>query len=781
MKKNRNNGNAGNRVAGGIDGENWKAQWISQPGLDISVPNRWVCFRKTLSPSARPDLVLARIAVDSKYWLWLNGKLVVHEGQLKRGPTPIDTYYDTVDLTPEWQEGTNTICLLVWFFGKEGLCHKSSGVSGLAFEALLGDERVVSDKSWRVAVHPGFGPSDPPHPNLRLPESNIHFDARLDLRDWTQPEFDDSRWDFASELGCPPAAPWNKLVARPVPLWRFSEPQPYVNAAELPSEADGPRAWIGAPSRMERAILPYNQAVCPYLKIDAPAGLPITIYTDNYRGGDAYNIRVEYITREGVQEFESPAYLTGHEVIYDLPAGVRVLALKYRATRFDTDVVGYFRSSDPALDSLWQKAANTMLINMRDGIQDPDRERAQWWGDAVILIGMILRSCDRRAWTVIWKAIRNLVDWQKPDGVLYSPVPAGNWFLELPDQMLSAIGKYGIWYYYRHTGDRETLRYSYPASKKYLKLWQFEKNGLVKRRPGGWDWGDWGENKDMPVLINALMYMALEAAYLTALELGENGDAALWKGKMNGLQAGFDAKFWNGKEYRSPDHVGPADDRGNALAVVAGLAGEARFAALAKVFATQRHASPYMEKYVLEALFLMGRPADALQRMKERYHRMIESPLTTLWEAWSIGDREAALGGGGSYNHGWAGGPLTLLAEHIAGIKAVEPDFRRFELRPVLGLLDEFDCGVPTEHGVLSIRHEAAASGGRVIVSVPHGCSGLLFLPGRPAIEVGSGCRSFTLSGETKGTRGAKNRPASSVRAKAAARPRAGRALEAAK
>jgi hypothetical protein len=119
-----------------------------------------------------------------------------------------------------------------------------------------------------------------------------------------------------------------------------------------------------------------------------------------------------------------------------------VLELKYRHSHFDTTVVGRFECSDPLLNSLWHKAANTMLLNMRDGIQDPDRERSQWWGDVVIIIGMIAHSCDEAGFSAVKKAIHNLVDWQKPDGVLYSPVPAGNWFLELPDQMLAAIGKY---------------------------------------------------------------------------------------------------------------------------------------------------------------------------------------------------------------------------------------------------------------------------------------------------------------------------------------------------
>ncbi len=42
-----------------------------------------------------------------------------------------------------------------------------------------------------------------------------------------------------------------------------------------------------------------------------------------------------------------------------------------------------------------------------------------------------------------------------------------------------------------------------------------------------------------------------------------------------------------------------------ALAVVAGLAGKDKYRQIYKLLQTQMYASPYMEKYVLEALFVM--------------------------------------------------------------------------------------------------------------------------------------------------------------------------------
>ena len=103
----------------------WQASWIGVK--EPPAPNQWICYRKTINLAEAPTQAMARIAVDSKYWLWINGELVVFEGQLKRGPTPKDTYFDRVDLTKHLRQGDNTIAVLVWYFGKDGFSHKSSG------------------------------------------------------------------------------------------------------------------------------------------------------------------------------------------------------------------------------------------------------------------------------------------------------------------------------------------------------------------------------------------------------------------------------------------------------------------------------------------------------------------------------------------------------------------------------------------------------------------------------------------------------------------------------
>ena len=188
----------------------------------------------------------------------------------------------------------------------------------------------------------------------------------------------------------------------------------------------------------------------------------------------------------------------------------------------------------------------------------------------------------------------------------------------------------------------------YDRMHRYLhEVWQVGKSGLVVERDGDWSWGDWGENIDMGVLSNCWYYLALKAEKAFALQLGKTADAGDIGRMMYSIEKCFDTKFWTGSAYRSPGYKGETDDRAQAMAVVSGLASADKYPALVKVLKKEYHASPYMEKYVLEALFRMNEPAFALERIKQRYTKMMNYPeYTTLFEGWGIGPD--GFGGGTS-------------------------------------------------------------------------------------------------------------------------------------
>ena len=707
-------------------GEAWQASWIGV--AETPAVNQWSCFRKVVHLDSVPKQAVARIAVDSKYWLWVNGELVVFEGQLKRGPTPNDTYFDRVGIAPYLQKGENTIAVLVWYFGKHGFSHKSSGKAGLVFDAEVDEKPVLSDDSWKAMIHPAYENTGEPHPNFRLPESNIRFDARNDILGWQNPEFDDAAWASAALHGVPPCAPWNQLVERPVPLWKDFGLKDYVNAAELPTVSDG---------TVIKAKLPYNAQVTPYLKIEGPAGQLVDIRTDQYDAG-CPSVRAEYLSGNGVQEYENQGWFNGHEMHYTIPAGFKILALKYRETGYDTEFTGTFTCDDEFLNRYREKALRTLYITMRDTYMDcPDRERAQWWGDLVNEMGEAFYALDPRSALLARKGILELANWQRVDNSIFSPIPAGNWDRELPMQMLNSVGYYGFWTYFMYTGDLETIRAVYPAVKRYLSVWKHDDDGLAVQRMGGWGWGDWGDNKDMPVLFNGWLHLALKGQRLMAVALGETADLEGIDVRMKGIERSFNRIFWTGKEYRSPGYEGETDDRAHALAVLSGLARPEHYPVIRDVLRVQEHSSPYMEKYVGEALYVMRYEDDAIARTKKRFHQMVQSETTTLWEHWQS---EA-----GTVNHAWSGGALTLLSQYGAGVAPVTPGYATYHVLPQMGPLKHIKTTVPSVKGDIAVALLNEADAFSMKLNSPADTTAIIGIPKRS----GSSIESIEVNGET--------------------------------
>lgn len=53
--------------------QDWKAKWISMNLAENDKTNVWIGFAKEVNVDNVPKKALAKIAVDSKYWLYING------------------------------------------------------------------------------------------------------------------------------------------------------------------------------------------------------------------------------------------------------------------------------------------------------------------------------------------------------------------------------------------------------------------------------------------------------------------------------------------------------------------------------------------------------------------------------------------------------------------------------------------------------------------------------------------------------------------------------------
>lgn len=651
--------------------------------------NTWICFRKKFMWTSSPVVdAVAQIAVDSKYWLYLNGTLIVREGGLKRGPSPTGTYYDEINLGEYLSEGENLLSVLVWHFGKNGFSHLSSGQGGFLFAMPLSHGLLVSDDSWEALRHPAFvqpDANDPPT-NFRLAESNLYFDAAKDIEHWYAPDYDSSLWPKAHSYS---KETWGTFTKRITPQLKDFGVTEYQNSSdyyEFSSKED----------TMLSMRLPYNAQFSPTLDITAPAGQKITIKTDNYEVGmyGEKSAMAVYYTKEGRQQFECYGWVNGEIAYYHIPAGVTVHKLSYRETGYQTEFVGSFECNDAFLNKLWTKCMRTLYVTMRDTFMDcPDRERVQWWGDVNIEMQMALYCLDEKALLLYKKGVDSLAGWAEQVGRIMTVVPSGTEQFELPMQNLSGI--WGFSYYYEYTGDISVPARAYQVSRDYLKLYDMGEDGLVLHRTGSWDWPDWGENADSKVMENAWYYMALQSCKKMATLLEYTEDIPFYESRMQSIEENFTSLLWQKDYYYFHTENGLPDDRANALAVLSGLAKPEQYKSILKVLQTIENSSPYMEKYVLDALCEMGYIEEAILRIKRRYKEMVEEDYSTLWEFWNKA---------GTKNHAWSGGPLITMAKYIAGIRPGTVGYQTVDIRPCLGNLSYVKCRVPSARGEINVQ-----------------------------------------------------------------------------
>lgn len=699
------------------DATSWVGKWIQASDCE-NKPNTWQVFRKTVELKKVPKHLTARIAVDSKYWMWINGELVVYEGGLKRGPSPTDTYYDELDLSPYLKKGNNTIAILTWFYGKQGFSHKSSGVGALLFDAQNGQVSIVSDQTWQAGVYRAFGTTGEPVPNYRLPESNIRFDGRQDLGQWYKPE---------AKVNFPQAKVFNdkainttygQLVKRPIPLF-IHEKKQYVSTR------------FDEKTRILHCRMPYNGQVCPTLKVEADRdGLVIDMRTEDYKIGREYSVRGEYVTRKGIQEYEALGWMNGNEVRYTIPEGVKVIEVGYVESGYDTQIVGNFRCNDPFFNELWKRSARTMYVNMRDTYFDcPDRERSQWWGDVVNDIQESFYTLSRSSWQLVDKGIYELVNWQRPDGTIFAPVPAGNWNKELPCQMLMSVGWYGFYTQYYYTGDSSFVSHAYKHVHRYLHdVWKIDDRGHVDVRKGEWSWADWGDHIDLELLTNEWYYLALKAEREFARQLNLKDDIQKISELMQKMETNFESTYWTGKDFRSSSYKETSsDDRAQALAVLCGFVSKDKYPKLMEIFKSSFYSSPLLELYVQHALFKMGEGTYALERAKKQYSEMLSyKDQTTLFEGWTPSN---------SINHAWSSGMTVIMGRYVCGIEPTSPGFRTFRIKPELSGLTDVETQCETPYGFIRVHFTKQGNEIRADITVPRGT--------RASVEIGQNKKSL--------------------------------------
>ena len=474
-----------------------------------------------------------------------------------------------------------------------------------------------------------------------------------------------------------------------------------------------------------------NQQGTPYIKVKSDnGGETIDIVSDSWR---LSSIRHQYVTKSGEQTWEPLGWMNGYVFTFTIPEDVEVLELGFRPSGYKTTATGYVETNNGILNQIYKEAFDTLYICMRDTYMDcPDRERSQWWGDTVSNMQQAAYAMDDNAALLYTKTLKQVIGFVKKDGALPSKVANGKDDLELPVQSLAGV--HSFWQYYLYSGNEALIFEAYPFLMDYLDMWVVSANGVINHRSGDWDWIDWGNHPDITIIENCWYYIALDNVLKIANLEGSGAteeDIEFLTSRMERIATNFDAIYWNDSKnayYYETDN-GIADDRANALAVYSGLADKSRYDGILSVLTSVYNASPYMEKYVLESMYLIDAADEAIARTLKRYTSIAEDGYPTLPEYWSIDSN-------GTKNHAWTGGPMSMLYMYNAGITPITPEFKTFSVRPQLGTLTNISAYTEMGCGKIEVMATKAATSFVLTVVVPNGAeSAIISVPRLEGID----------------------------------------------
>ena len=123
----------------------------------------------------------------------------------------------------------------------------------------------------------------------------------------------------------------------------------------------------------------------------------------------------------------------------------------------------------------------------------------------------------------------------------------------------------------------------------------------------------------------------------------------------------------------------------------------------ALVLAKNMDCSVYGSQLLIEACYKHNMADHALKLFTSDAQRswlnMLREGATTAAESWSL-----ALKGNIDWTHAWGAAPANLVTRELAGIKPIEPGFKKFSVDPQPASLKYFTVKQPTIHGTIELN-----------------------------------------------------------------------------
>ena len=401
---------------------------------------------------------------------------------------------------------------------------------------------------------------------------------------------------------------------------------------------------------------------------------------------------------------------------------------------------GEFESSSPILDRLVAAAAHSYRCNFTQGFPTdcPHREKNGWTDDASIACAFGMIRFDNDAAYRKW--LRDIVDAQDERGDLPGIVPSSGWGFRWGNGPVSDIALARVaWNLYRYRADRAALETAYPALVRLLAFTasRADADGLVSHGLGDWVPADCAAAPSVRFVASCHFLEEMQTAARMADVLGRADEAADWTRRAEAIRAAMRHVF-----LRDGVRFDSGRQTAQACAIEFGLVEPDELAeAGARLVEAVHAAGDHVETGIVghralyRALTRIGLSDLALKVLLQSDPPSPAAWLReggdTLWEDW---------GEGASRNHIMFGDFAAWTVEGLAGIRPLEPGYRRFEVAPASGCgLDRVRAVVESPYGRIEVEWSTS---GALRVTVPPCTEAVVVLPSGGRQRLSSGCHT---------------------------------------
>ena len=473
-------------------------------------------------------------------------------------------------------------------------------------------------------------------------------------------------------------------------------------------------------------------------------------YNENYRSAKSQFVYVS----DGREELVRPSFTYfgfRYVRVTGWPGEAKAEDFTGKSLYSKMDRTGYIETGHQGVNRLFLNALWGQKSNFIDFPTDcPQRdERLGWTGDAQVFARTASFNMDTTAF--YHKFMHDLRNEQvKYDGILPGVIPVLDPNGPIFSSVWGDIATFLPMVVYEHSGNVEELRNSYPMMKDWVDkiTREDEARGQKYLYDFGNQLGDWlaldgrteqsMEGGTDAYYIGSNYYaMSVQKTAKAAEILGYQEDEAYYKDLYEKIKAAIIREYFTETGRLAIDsqtgyivalYSGIYRDK---EAVVAGL--KARFYKDCYKLKGGFTGAPILCRVLAENGFEEDAFYFLLQEEYPGWMHCINLGATTIWERWNSVLDDGHLSGTmmNSLNHYSYGSVVEYLYRDVAGLKALEPGFKKALITPLMnGKLKYMNMIYDSAYGEYKVSWKVLKDGNvSVDVQVPFGCSAVIGLP----------------------------------------------------